>query len=196
VTKRPVWLAWLPKFKAAQIPDDTKRGNTHLVEMLRDPRYLLPLALLLLVIAISFALGRGNTHAQSNMPIVRVSAGAAVGTATADDAAIDARRTADLQRLKEALVLYRRRRGAVPSTNNAIVPACVVPTDAGCALSVAQNDLHYADGGDPYWYASDGTRFVLIAPMKSAADASDCPPGLPAELAVGPLFCLKGGGAN
>ena len=158
--------------------------------MLRDPRYLLPLGLLVAVIMIAFVAGRGNTHAQTGA--LHHALPAATPPPTPDDAAIDQRRNGDLQRLTDALALYAKRNGNYPSTHNAIMQVCGAETDAGCALKAVAPDLIFSDGGDPYYYASDGNRFVLVSRAKGASDAGACPVGLPAELVAGPVICRSG----
>ena len=135
---------------------------------------------------ISFAVGRRETHAQS--PATR-----AAGTAspTPDDAASDARRLSDLQRISDALAVLHQRRGSYPSTKNAVARLCGSADDAGCALKTVAADLAYAYGDDPYYYASNGERFVLVARARTATDTKPCPLGLPAELAAGPVICLS-----
>lgn len=160
--------------------------------MLRDPRYLVPLGLLVAVIMISFMAGRGDTHAQSGAPRHAVTA---VPVATPDDAAVDLRRTGDLGRLSDALAVYHDRNGVYPSTRGAIMQICGADTDAGCALKAVAARLTFADAGDPYYYASDGARYVLISRARAASDTSACPVGLPAELVAGPVICRSGGGA-
>ncbi len=164
-----------------------------MVEMIRDPRYLLPLGLLVAVIMISFAIGRGDTHAQSGE---RGPATTAAPQPTPDDAAVDARRTGDLQRLSDALGVYRERHGSYPSTRNTIAQVCSSDSDAGCALKAITGDLVFSDGDEPYYYASDGARYVLMARGKTAGDPRSCPVGLPAELAAGAVICMSGDGGK
>jgi hypothetical protein len=143
---------------------------------------------------ISFAIGRGNTHAQVGAPThVPV---ATSDAATPDDAAIDMRRAADLQRLSDALAAYHQRHDTYPTTRNAITQVCGADTDAGCALRAITADLVFKDGDDPYYYASDGARYVLMARAKEIGDARGCPVGLPAELAAGGVICMSSEGAN
>jgi xanthine dehydrogenase small subunit len=118
------------------------------------------------------------------------------GGATPDDATIDARRTGDLQRLTDALAVYVKRHGDYPSTHNAIMQVCGSDTDAGCALKAVAPDLIFSDAGDPYYYASDGNRYVLISRAKATSDAGACPVGLPAELVAGPVICRSGEAKN
>jgi hypothetical protein len=162
--------------------------------MLRDPRYLLPLGLLVAVIMISFVAGRGNTHAQTGA--LHHATVTATPQPTPDDAIIDARRTGDLQRLTDALAVYVKRHGEYPSTHNAIMQVCGSDTDAGCALKAVAPDLIFSDAGDPYYYASDGNRYVLISREQATSDACACPVGLPAELVAGPVICRSGEAKN
>jgi hypothetical protein len=143
---------------------------------------------------ISFVIGRGNTHAQVGTPTR-----APVATsqaATPDDAAIDTRRGADLQRLSDALAAYHQRHDTYPTTRNAITQVCGAETDAGCALNAITGGLVFKDGDDPYYYASDGARYVLMARAKVAGEARGCPVGLPAELVAGGVICMTSEGAR
>ena len=49
----------------------------------------------------------------------------------------------------------------------------------------------FADGDQPYWFLSDGTRVVLIARAQTASNTAQCPPALPAALTGVPVMCLK-----
>ena len=157
--------------------------------MLRDPRYLLPLGLLVAVTMLSFMLGRGDTHAQSSAP-KHAPVATAAANVTPDDTSVDARRASDLQRLSNALGEYRQRNNTYPSTRNAITQICARDADAGCALKAIAADLRFSDGDEPYYYASDGARFVLMARAKVGGDGRACPVGLPAELAAGAVICM------
>jgi hypothetical protein len=162
-----------------------------LVELLRDPRYLAPLGVLIVVILIASLLGRGDSHAQSQAPAGQPHATGPVDP-TPDTAAIDARRMSDLTRGRDALEDYLGRYGSFPNTRNTLTTLCAQPSDAGCELKNVSHDLSFSDGDAVYWYASDGARFVLIATALTAQDTGDCPVGLPAELAAAPVICVRG----
>ena len=168
-----------------------------MLDMVRDPRYIAPLAVLLAVILVSAALG-GRA-----LPSVGASGrpSATPGPTevlSREDQLLDARRALDLGKLRDALTLYRRRNGTYPSTAGRITTLCDQPSDAGCALSSLGAKLPFSDGELPYWYASDGsTYFALIARAQQAGDTSRCPGPLPDELAVAPVMCIRseaGGG--
>ena len=110
---------------------------------------------------------------------------------TPDDAAIDARRAQDLAKVRDALLAYRRQHGKFPVTKNGITTICASPSDPGCALALVPGGAPFADGDQPYWFLSDGTRVVLVARAQTASNTSQCPPALPAALTGVPVMCLK-----
>ncbi|HXK34446.1 MAG TPA: hypothetical protein VNM91_10585 [Dehalococcoidia bacterium] len=153
-----------------------------MTEIFRDPRYLVPLGILLAVIVVSAALVYDGRTAQSSAP--------------APDAAtvVDYRRIVDLGRLRDAAVEYGRKHAELPSTSDEIVPLCALPGDAGCAFRDVAPDLPVDDGQLPYWYQSDGrSYFLFIARANKHGDTRDCPPVLPAPLSSGPVMCVRGG---
>lgn len=154
--------------------------------MFRDPRYLLPLAILLGVIVVSAVLVYNDQAAAGS---------AATPEPPADPALVaDYYRSIDLGKLRDAAVEYVRQNGWLPSTQNQIQPVCAAAGDAGCALHDVRDGLPAGDGRDPYWYQSDGeTYFLFIARANHAHDRSDCPPVLPPALVAGPIMCLRGG---
>lgn len=155
-----------------------------MTEIFRDPRYLVPLGILLAVIVVSAALVYDERAAQGSAP-----------TPVPDAAAVvDYRRIVELGRLRDAAVEYARKHGELPSTHDEIVPLCALPDDAGCALRDVAPDLPADDGQLPYWYQSDGrSYFLFIARANADGDARDCPPVLPAPLSSGPVMCVRGG---
>lgn len=167
--------------------------------MFRDPRYLVPLSVLLGVILVSAALaqnGPGTRAASSPSPTPAATQDSPSATEpppppTPDDAAIDARRMQDLVKVRDALLAYRRQHGKFPVTKNGITTLCANPSDPGCVLGSVAGGAPFADGDQPYWFLSDGTRVVLVAPAQIASDTAQCPPALPPALAGGPVLCLK-----
>ena len=108
-----------------------------------------------------------------------------------DGAAIDARRAQDLAKVRDALLVYRRQHGKFPVTKNGITTLCATSSDPGCVLASVPGGAPFADGDQPYWFLSDGTRVVLIARAQTASNTSQCPPALPVALTGVPVMCLK-----
>jgi hypothetical protein len=168
--------------------------------MFRDPRYLAPLGVLTGVILVSAALvlhGPGRSaagSAASPTPGATLAAPATpepTATPTPDDAAVDARRLLDLIKVRDALLAYRRQHGSFPVTKKGITTLCASPSDPGCVLASMPGGAPFADGDQPYWFVSDGTRVVLVARALTASDTGQCPPALPPTLSGVPLTCLK-----
>lgn len=168
--------------------------------MFRDPRYLAPLGVLTGVILLSAALalhGSGKSAAGSAASPTPGATLAAAATPeppsapTADDATIDARRLLGLTKVRDALLAYRRLHGAFPVTKNGITTLCASPSDPGCVLASMPGGAPFADGDQPYWFLSDGTRVVLVARAMTASDTAQCPPARPPVLTGVPLICLK-----
>jgi hypothetical protein len=162
-----------------------------LSELLRDPRYLLPLAMLLAVILISAAMGAGPDAVTSAVPEIPYVPRADTPTPEPTSEHLrDYQRAADLGALREAALAVHRRTGAFPDSRNAIVPVCETVGDVGCALREARG-LPSGDGTRPYYYASDGESYaVFIARTDERADDSRCPMVLPVELRDKPLMCV------
>jgi hypothetical protein len=161
-------------------------------DIVRDPRYIAPLAVLVAVILVSAALGGRALPSvgASDQPTPTARPTEALSP---EDQLLDARRALDLGYLRDALALYRRRNGAYPSTGGRVATLCDKPSDAGCALSSLGSRLPFSDGELPYWYASDGaTYFSLISRAQQSGDTSQCPRPLPKELAVAPVMCVRG----
>jgi hypothetical protein len=173
-------------------PDDNYTGDEPVSELLRDPRYLVPLAILVAVLLLSVAWGRGNRSVSGTEPADptagTLDAGVAPPSLTADG-----RRSFDLSRIRDALAVYRQRYGGFPGTANVTTTLCAQPTDAGCALGGVVRRLRFADGaGRPYWYVSDGaTYYALIAASDADGDPGMCPTPLPVEVAGGPVMCVR-----
>ncbi len=162
--------------------------------MFRDPRYLAPLGVLTGVILVSAALalhGPGRSAAGSDASPTPAATLAAPATPTPDNAAVDARRLLDLVKVRDALLSYRRLHGSFPVTKNGITTVCEGPSDPGCVLASMPGGAPFADGDQPYWFVSDGTRVVLVAHALTASDTAQCPPALPPTLTGVPLICLK-----
>lgn len=169
--------------------------------MSRDPRYLLPLAILIGVIVVSAALvERGRTSAKTASPAAPAVSVTAIGDAPAaeatprlDDQFVDARRALDLVQLRDALAEYRKQHNGYPSTDGAVTTLCATPSDAGCALSSIMPDAPFGDDGGPYWYVSDGRNFAtLIAIAKLPhVRGQNCPRQLPPALSGGQLICVS-----
>jgi hypothetical protein len=174
----------------------------------RNPRYWVPMLVLIAVIGISPLLAGGGSSdasggpskpAPTAAPPTRVATAAPTSTPEPDldDVLIDSRRALDLAKLADALELYRQRYRVYPGTGGEVVTVCASQGNAGCALtSVATQSLSFNDGeGNAYWYASDGsTYFVLASRVEIARDESACPADLPAELAGGSVLCVRNGG--
>lgn len=178
-------------------------------DMFRDPRYLLPLGVLVGVILASATLAHTNTSdATGTPPLATVEAPhtpiskstdtiRAVATPGLDDVLLDSRRALDLARLRDAAIAYKAAHGTYPASRDVVSPVCAQPSDAGCVLSTIAPDLAYTDGKLPYWFASDGaTDFVVIARAQIPTDTSQCPSPLPPALSAAPVLCLRVQGSN
>jgi hypothetical protein len=174
-----------------------------LPESVRDPRYWVPIAALLGVIAISLAFRGGSSDDGQELasppasPIEATATTASAPTAAAkptpelDDVLLDSRRALDLAKLAEILDTYRQRNGAYPSTAGVLVTMCARGGDAGCAVTTVARDIPFNDGELPYWYASDAKTATLVAHAEIESDSTACPTAIPAELASGALICLQ-----
>jgi hypothetical protein len=168
--------------------------------MLRDPRYTVPLGILLGVILVSAVLMNRQTSAASPaVPSTTPSAvDAAAATPVPADQSLDWSRAADLAKLRGAVELYHTRRGAYPSTGNAVVQICADPVKPSCAVAAVVRQDPAAAESLPYWYVSDGSTYAtFVSPADVAGDPKDCPPRLPSPLASKPVMCVRiqaGGG--
>ncbi len=159
-------------------------------ELFRDPRYLLPLAMLVGVIIISAAMGAGPAAVDSAVPAVPGIPRAGSPTPT-PDVSNDYRRAIDLGILREAAESFHRKNGSFPNTNSAVVALCVDAVDAGCSLREARG-LPSGDGEFPYYYASDGATYaVFIARADFLSDATACSVTLPSHLRDYPVMCSR-----
>ncbi len=113
-------------------------------------------------------------------------------TPTLADTLLDARRELDLASVRDALNAYAVFFGTYPSTGGVLRTLCAQPTDVGCTLRKYAATLPTNDGTFPYWYASDGQSFTLLARVQAAPATGACPGGLPAPLAREPVYCVRG----
>lgn len=163
--------------------------------MFRDPRYLAPLGVLLGVILVSAVLAQqssGRSAAASVAPpAASATASEPVAAPTPDGVAVNAHRIQDLTKLRDALLSYRRLHGKFPVTKDGMTTICHTPADPGCVLASIAGSVPFADGDQPYWFSSDGSRVVLAAPAQTGPGGGPCPPALPAALAAAPVICLQ-----
>lgn len=170
------------------------------IRTFRSPAYLLPLAVLIGVTAVSLALTRaGSGSSATPQPsAVQPTATAPVAptpTQPAESSA-DARRRADLAALADLLETYRSRNGTYPTTQGYFNTVCTQAFDAGCLLTTVSKQLPVTDGTHPYWYRSDGASYTLFAYADAKPAQDDCPAALPPALAGGPVICLNSGGGR
>ena len=105
-------------------------------------------------------------------------------------------RIEDLQKLDEALSLYRKGFSSYPSTKGALQTLCVYfDQDAGCVLGGVLSPIPVDPNGSDfgYWYASDGASFTLFAAWEgdSAAPTEfDCQ-SVFTQPSVETLICLS-----
>jgi hypothetical protein len=163
-----------------------------LSELLRDPRYVLPLAVLLFVIVISAAMGAGPSAVDSAVPDVRGRGLPFIPAPTpTPDYTNDYQRAIDLGTLREASLAYYRLNGYFPSTHDTVVPLCEGQADAGCILKQSARGVPIGDGEAPYYYVSDGTTYaIFIAKSDAPGDPALCPGALPPGLTDRPLMCM------
>ncbi|MBI5283709.1 MAG: hypothetical protein HY874_01315 [Chloroflexi bacterium] len=163
---------------------------------IRDPRYIVPFAVLICVIGASAVLGR-STSSAAGEPVPAATATAAPTPAppgpSPEDAALDARRRSDLVVIATLLETYRTRNATYPSTQNDFATLCAQAFDAGCLLTTVTKELPAKDGTYPYWYQSDGKTYTLFSRLQTAVADSSCPAQVPPALANMPTVCLSGG---
>ena len=163
-------------------------------ELFRDPRYVIPLAMLIFVIIVSAAMGAGPGAVDSAVPsIPYVPRQGETQTAEPPSAALikDYQRAVDLGKLHDAALAIRERTGAFPSTNDTVVELCASPADRGCAIR-EERGLASGDGEFPYYYASDGATYAtFVARAETQGDVSRCPAPLPAALVGVPVMCVR-----
>ena len=104
----------------------------------------------------------------------------------------------DLETLRQALERYAVEAGSYPDTGGQVQSLCgFQELDAGCALAADLPELpsdplgSSADNG--YWYASDGTSFVLIAQQEETTrEQTLCPEEVVRFLAGEAHYCVQG----
>jgi hypothetical protein len=108
------------------------------------------------------------------------------------DQLLDARRALDLGELRDALNSYALIFGGYPTTGGAFTTVCARSTDPACDMIAHGRNLPVSDGSLPYWYASDGVSFTLMAQMQTWPDVDSCPEALPPEIGEAPVACVLG----
>jgi len=104
----------------------------------------------------------------------------------------DARRIADLERVRQGLEEYRAAYGQYPLAEG-VQTLCGYSFDSACQLEEFIDLPRDPLPGRTYWYQSDGVFFVLYASLESPGDASQCPDPIPAHLAtVSNVYCVRG----
>jgi len=178
------------RFKPSSPADDNYERGKRLSELLRDPRYVIPLIMLIVVIVISAAMGAGPNAVDSAVPSVPGIPREGEPSPT-PDVSNDYRRAIDLGTLREAAQNFYRRNGLYPSTAGAVVALCIDALDVGCTLREARG-LPSGDGEFPYHYASDGATYALfIARADTPGDIDACPASLPPALSDVPVMCAR-----
>ncbi len=162
---------------------------------LRNPRYLLPLGVLIAVTIVSLALAQATTPDGGSQPQVAAPTAAAVPTAATESPA-DAARAADLATIADVLATYKSRNATYPTTQQYFATLCQLAFDAGCLLTTVSKDLPVTDGTTPYWYRSDGQSYTLFAAADASPDPDTCPAETPPALAGKPLICLSSAGGG
>lgn len=162
-------------------------------ELIRDPRYIVPLGVLIFVIVISAAMGAGPKAVDSAVPDVTGRGLPFIPDPTpTPDYTNDYQRAIDLGTLREAALAYHARNGFFPSTNETVVPLCEGKADAGCVLKQSARGIPVGDGESPYFYVSDGSTYAVFIARSDVAGASgECPPALPSQLSSGPVTCVQ-----
>lgn len=107
-------------------------------------------------------------------------------------------RRQDLQVLQDALERYAEQTGSYPDTRKQVQTVCVYRNlDRACALKVVlpklPTDPLGAPGSNGYWYASDGSSFLLIAQQEEMkTDEASCPAKVPRPARAVSLYCVRG----
>lgn len=171
---------------------------------LRDPRYAVPLGVLLAIVVLSLALtrassgdGRGGDAARGPedvSPMAATRTPTPTGTPSLDSILLDLRRREDVVNIVAALQTYRGRYGSYPTTGGTTTTLCSNAEDAGCGLSAVAESLPAGDGRSAYWYSSDGESFAVVTRIDGVESPSDCPQDLPGELGGARLYCAAGKG--
>ncbi len=132
----------------------------------------------------------------------RTFAGATLGESDADPAQIDSsrvrdelldsRRKLDLGELHDALEAYAGVFGKYPSTSGKLTTFCSMWTDAGCDVLTHGQGLPASDGFVPYWYASDGDSYTLMAYVRDAPVIDECPDAVRSQIMEVSALCVSG----
>jgi hypothetical protein len=172
------------------------------MSQLKDRWYVASLAALVAILLVA-TLTLATTGSQGDAQVVASPTAAPATptrvapapTPTPDRAAgaLDFGRALDLGRISDALSVYRTRYGAYPYTAGAVTAVCAQGSEAACALFAIDPELPVDDGLSPYWYASDGASYTLVAVAAlPQPDTSACPATLPAG--VSQVMCVRVGG--
>jgi hypothetical protein len=146
-------------------------------------------------LVLTFGGGRsvGKTAAPGAVASVAVPSAAPSTPAPGLDVQLqDVRRQLDLASVRDSLVAYATYFGGYPSTGGVLTTLCQQSTDAGCAVVKFSTALPVSDGTTPYWYASDGHSFTLLARVQTPPHVDYCPKGVPPALGAGPFYCIAG----
>ncbi len=189
-----------------EVPPSTMAGLPHR----QDSRYSVYLMLAsvaaLIALGVMYAGITGGSHTNRSVMIRPLplsdserAGGVSAETSGPDVAGmlLDSRRKLDLGELRDALDAYANFAGEYPTTWGAWSPFCVDMGNRGCLVVVAHGGgLHTTSGMQPYWYASDGHNYTLLAQVSEWPNADECPEVLPPEVIDTPVFCVSGAVPN
>lgn len=177
-------------------------------QVLRDRTYLIGLAVLAAVLALSVAFGGGSSSSAPEQVAGSPSA-TATGTAplptstvpvpptpTLTQVLLDSKRAFDLARDAAALELYRKRLGSYPSSNDEFLHFCTLAFDPGCQLISVTKDFAGGDAVHPFWYRSDGKTYTIFAQAETTVANNNCPKELPPLLTDVPVLCISPAGGT
>ena len=157
--------------------------------MLRDPSYVVSLAVLFGVIAVSLGFAAGSSSASAPSP-------SAVPSPTLAQVLLVSRRALDLSADAAALETYRARYDAYPSSEGLFMTFCNLAYDPGCRVISVTEKISAGDGTYPYWYRSDGKTYTLFAQVETPLANNHCPAELPPLLASLPVLCVSAPGGT
>ena len=163
--------------------------------VIRDPRYWLSLAALIVVIVVAVAKDGGGNGASgaTSVPTATVTA-APTPNATATAAVeLDQKRGEDLATIAGVLEEYRAAHGSYPSTHDEFGTVCDMPFDSGCQLLSTSWKLPRNDGKYPYWWRSSGKAYTLFTRVETPLANNGCTVTTPPALAGLNLMCRNGG---
>src|SRR5581483_747650 len=148
-------------------------------------------------LALAYVSFRGSApDAEAPPAVARPATGAVLGEAARSpgpgDVLLDARRQLDLATDRDALLAWATIYGAFPDTGGTLTTLCDSPRDAACPVAGAATDMPVGDREFPYWYASDGSTFTLLARVQTPPVRDDCPPHIRDVVGDTPVFCLNG----